>query len=88
MEQPDALILTGIGLGTSFGVLILLLITVLLIRLVSWGMNRYLGGNEPAESTSEPDFDRRNRARAAAVAVTALIASQPRLDRLPRDEDQ
>ena len=89
MEQPDALILTAIGIGTAFGVLVLLLVTVLLIRLVSWCADRYFGdGDTSDEPTESSDPENRNRARAAAIAVTALIETQPHLSRLPRDNGQ
>ena len=89
MEQPDALILTAIGIGTAFGVLVLLLVTVLLIRLASWCADRYFGdGDTSDEPTESSDPENRNRARAAAIAVTALIETQPHLSRLPRDNGQ
>ena len=86
MEQPDALVLTAIGIGTAFGVLVMLLVTVLLIRLISWAIDRYFGDDdtpdEPTEATGSPtESENRNRARAAAIAVTALIESQPHLRR-------
>ena len=40
MDQPDALILTGIGIGTAFSVLIFLLVAVLIIRLVARLLNK------------------------------------------------
>ena len=89
MGQPDALILTAIGIGTAFGVLVLLLVTVLLIRLISWAIDRYFGGDDTADEPADsPDPENRNRARAAAIAVTALIETQPRLSRRPRDRGQ
>ena len=89
MEQPDALILTAIGIGTAFGVLVLLLVTVLLIRLASWCADRYFGGDDSSdEPTESSNPENRNRARAAAIAVTALIETQPHLSRLPRDNGQ
>ena len=85
MVQPDALILTAIGIGTAFGVLMMLLVTVLLIRLISWGIDRYIGDDDtPDEPMEDLDSENRNRARAAAIAVTALIESQPHLRWLPR----
>ena len=82
MEHPDALVLTAIGIGTAFGVLVMLLVTVLLIRLVSWAIDRYFGDDDTAEAPGPPtDPENRNRARAAAIAVTALIESQPHLRR-------
>ena len=80
MGQPDALILTAIGIGTAFSVLLLLLIAVLVIRLISWTIQRWGGGEEVPEE-DEPDREMRNRARAAAIAVTALIESRPYLTR-------
>ena len=89
MEQPDALILTAIGIGTAFGVLVLLLVTVLLIRLASWCADRYFGDDDSSdEPTESSNPENRNRARAAAIAVTALIETQPHLSRLPRDNGQ
>ena len=97
MEQPDALVLTAIGIGTAFGVLLMLLVTVLLIRLISWCADRFFGDDditdEPMESSdprieSGAGSENRNRARAAAIAVTALIETQPHLSRLPRDNGQ
>ena len=58
MEQPDALVLTAIGIGTAFGVLVMLLVTVLLIRLISWAIDRYFGDDdtpdEPADALDPP----------------------------------
>ena len=87
MGEPEALVLTAIGIGTAFGVLVLLLVTVLLIRLISWAMDRYTGGDDetPEEPVESPDPDNRDRARAAAIAVTALIETQPHLSRRNRD---
>ena len=89
MGQPDALVLTAIGIGTAFGVLLMLLVIVLLIRLISWGIDKYTGDDDTLEEAMEsPDPENRNRARAAAIAVTALIESQPHLGRSPRDQGQ
>ena len=87
MADPDALILTAIGIGIAFGVLVLLLVTVLIIRLISWAINKFTGDDEtqsqPTEIQIEPDAlsENRERARAAAIAVTALIETQPHLSR-------
>ena len=87
MGDPDALILTAIGIGIAFGVLVLLLVTVLLIRLISWAIDKYTGGDEtPEEPVETTDPENRDRARAAAIAVTALIETQPHLSR-QRDRD-
>lgn len=78
MEQPDALILTGIGIGTAFGVLVLLLASVFVIRLVSWLVGKWTGRDDEA-TEDPPDPEMRNRAAAASAAVTALIHSRPQL---------
>ena len=97
MGQPDALVLTAIGIGTAFGVLLMLLVIVLLIRLISWGIDKYTGDDDSPEEAMESTDPRiesgagsenRNRARAAAIAVTALIESQPHLGRRPREPGQ
>ena len=88
MEQPDALILTGIGIGTSFSVLVLLLIAVLVIRQVS----RLFDKDDQEEFASQEedvpavDTEARNRATAAAIAVTALLESRPYLRSRSSDE--
>ena len=92
MEQPDALTLTGIGIGTSFTVLVLLLVSVLLIRLVA----RILNDDEDEATAHEEapaapiddieDQEARNRATAAAIAVTALLESRPYLRSRPHQE--
>ncbi len=92
MADPDALVLTAIGIGTAFVVLVLLLVTVLIIRLISWAMDKYTGNGDetPLPSTDplidpEASSENRNRARAAAIAVTALIETQPHLSRREQD---
>ena len=78
MEQPDALVLTGIGIGTAFGVLVLLLAAVFAIRLVTWLIAKWTGADDaPDEDPADPEM--RTRAAAASIAVTALIHSRPRL---------
>ena len=84
MEQPDAVILTAIGIGAAFGVLVALSLAALLIRLIAWAADKYAERRRgaPAVETVAPlDPETLNRARAAAVAVTALIESQPALYR-------
>ena len=90
MGEPEALVLTAIGIGTAFGVLVLLLVTVLLIRLISWAMDKYTGNGDdetPEEPVESSDPENRERARAAAIAVTALIETQPHLSRRSQDRD-
>ena len=80
MEQPDALILTGIGIGASFSVLVLLLASALIIRLVARLINKDDQAAAPLEEERDAeDAEARNRATAAAIAVTALIESRPYL---------
>lgn len=81
MEQPDALILTGIGIGTSFSVLVLLLVAVLVIRQVSRLFDKDDQGEPASQEEDAPavDTEARNRATAAAIAVTALLEARPYL---------
>ena len=86
MGQPDAAILTAIGIGAAFGVLVALSLAALLIRLIAWAADKLAarrarrgGGEEPDESGADPESAL--RARAAAVAVAALIESKPNLRR-------
>lgn len=79
MEQPDALILTGIGIGTSFSVLVLLLVAVLVIRQAARLFNGDEQESAPQEDVPAVDTEARNRATAAAIAVTALLESRPYL---------
>jgi Na+-transporting methylmalonyl-CoA/oxaloacetate decarboxylase gamma subunit len=76
----EALILTAIGMGTAFVVLVLLLVVILLIGVI----NRYFNNDDDQSTTvdsdphtDEEDVEARDRALAAALAVTALIASKP-----------
>ena len=89
MEQPDALILTGIGIGTAFSVLILLLVAVLIIRLVSRLINKDEQDSASQEEPPAADTEARNRATAAAIAVTVLLESRPYLrSRSTRNRDE
>ena len=91
MGQPDAVVLTAIGIGAAFGVLVALSLAALLIRLVAWAADKFAerragrrgggGDDESAETGAEADPAALLRARAAAVAVTALIESNPNFRR-------
>ena len=76
----DAAILTAIGIGTAFAVLLVLLIVTVLTRWILVRVAERTG--EPAEDTpgqpTQEDDEARNRALAAALAVTALLAARPR----------
>ena len=88
MEQPDALILTGIGIGASFSVLVLLLVAVLVIKQASRLFDKEdqeeLASQEEDAPTVDPEA--RNRATAAAIAVTALLESRSYLRSQPSDD--
>ncbi len=76
----EAAILTAIGIGTAFVVLLLLLIVILLIGVVNRRISGEVAPSPHLESDPKPyedDADARDRALAAALAVTALRASQP-----------
>ena len=84
MEQPDAAVLTAIGIGAAFGVLVALSLAALLIRLIAWAVDKYAVRRGATAATAAVDAasgrddpETLNRARAAAVAVTALIESKP-----------
>ena len=93
MEQPDAVILTAIGIGAAFGVLVALSLAALLIRLIAWAVDKLVArrrGVSAVETVKTSDPETLNRARAAAVAVSALIESKPALyqdDSGGRDSD-
>ena len=76
----EAAILTAIGIGTAFAVLVLLLVVTVLIR---WMSDRVAQRtSEPAETgpdgPAQQDTEARDRSLAAALAVTALLAARPR----------
>ena len=87
MEQPDAAVLTAIGIGAAFGVLVALSLAALLIRLIAWAVDKYAVRRGAAAAaavqaaSAREDPETLNRARAAAVAVTALIESKPNFGR-------
>ena len=75
----DAAILTAIGIVTAFAVLLLMLVITLVARWVSLKVT--VGVAEPTEAPDSPDpgdeTQARDRALAAALAVTALLAARP-----------
>ena len=74
----EAAILTAIGIGTAFAVLLVLLAMTVLIRWISLRVAERTA--EPTEDgpvqTTQEDTEARNRALAAALAVTALLAAR------------
>ena len=75
MCADDATILTGIGIGTAFGLLIAMMVVILAVRLIT---TRLLPAAAPG--SSEGDAETREKALAAVVAVTTLLADQSRTD--------
>ena len=73
----EAAILTGIGMGTAFGLLVLLMVTILLVRQFFVQIFDGLMG-DAAQSASTIGADSRDKALAAAIGVTAALASQGR----------
>ncbi len=75
----DAAILSAIGIVTAFAVLLLMLVITLVARWVSLKVT--VGAAEPTEGPGSPDpgdeTQARDRALAAALAVTALLAARP-----------
>ena len=81
----EAALLTAIGMGTAFAVLLVLLVMTLLIRLTSVRINGVTAEpteDPPSQPTPEDaegpqdEAEARNRALAAALAVTALLAAK------------
>ena len=71
----DAAILTGIGVGTAFGLLVAMIFVILAVRLLSARVLPALGERLPGRSS---ETEARNKAVAAVVAVTTLMANRDR----------
>ena len=71
-----AAILTGIGIGTAFGLLVLLIITIYLIGLFFRFFPEATDTAEDALAAEDDQF--RDKALAAAIAVTALLGKPER----------
>ena len=80
-----AAILTGIGMGTAFSLLIMLIVMITVVRGFS---DRVLArsAERAAVRAAQVEVEVRERALAAAIAVTALLAS-PRRARFPGGDD-
>ena len=72
----EAAILTGIGMGTAFGLLLLLVAVTVVVRIVS----EYISKRGAGDAVSA-EADARERALAAVVGVTAFLAQGDRGDR-------
>ncbi|MDP6421328.1 MAG: OadG family transporter subunit [SAR202 cluster bacterium] len=75
----EAWILTAIGIGTAFAVLLILLVIVAIVRLFTAKVAPRFGWEAVAVPVAEAgpsDAESRNRALAAALAVTALLESK------------
>ena len=70
----EAAILTGIGMGTAFSLLVLLLAVITLVHLFSARILRRAAERTAAQA-QEIEAQVREKALAAAIAVTALVAS-------------
>ena len=67
--------LTAIGIGTAFGLLLLLMVVVTVVRLFS---NVILEGaaRRARSKAARAEGESRDRARAAVAAVTAIMATR------------
>ena len=73
----EAAILTGIGIGTAFGLLVLLVVVVAILRLLSSFILDRSARRTQAKAERE-ESESRNRAHAAVAAVTAIMAVRRR----------
>ena len=72
----QAAILTGIGIGTAFGLLVLLIVAIYLIGLI---FRRFPETSDATEDTLAAEDDQfRDKALAAAIAVAALLRKPER----------
>ncbi|MCH8205626.1 MAG: hypothetical protein IH956_01315 [Chloroflexi bacterium] len=73
----EAAILTAIGIGTAFGLLVLLIVVVAVVRVSSEFVLERVSGRAAAKAVQE-EAESRNRAHAAVAAVTAIMAARTR----------
>ena len=71
----EAAILTAIGIGAAFGLLVLLVVVVAILRLLSEGVLRMAARRAQAKVVRE-EAESRNRAHAAVAAVSAIMAAR------------
>ena len=70
-----AAVLTGLGIGTAFGLLVVLMILIFFVRQVS---ERFLdrAGVKAAAEIAASAQESQNKAQAAVAAVTALLSQR------------
>ena len=68
--MEKALVITGISIGTAFGLLVLLTVVIVLVRQISI---RIL--DKVAKSTADEAVRSKEKALSAAIAVTSLLAN-------------
>ena len=73
----EAAILTGIGLGTAFGLLVFLMVTIVVVRQLFVQIFDRLVGDR-SQSLATVGAGSRDKALAAAIGVTAVFSSQGR----------
>jgi len=85
VELEEALELTVAGVGTTFLILVLLMMLILAMKWVSGipFVQRRTGALAAAEAAGA----RRNRALAAAIAVSAALAEDEATSHLPAPQD-
>ena len=71
----DASILTIIGIGTAFGLLLLLMVVVAVVRLFSSVILKGVG-RRARKKAARMEAESQDRARAAVAAVTAIMATR------------
>ena len=59
-------------MGTAFGLLILLMIIILV---VAWAVGRFQGREEAQPASLDEEAEARDKALAAVIAVTAVLAT-------------
>ena len=70
-----AAILTGLGIGTAFGLLVVLMILILIVRQFSERVLDRSSAKAAAEIAAS-EQEAQNKARAAVAAVTALLSQR------------
>ena len=71
----EAAILTAIGIGAAFGLLVLLVVVVTTLRLLSESVLKVAARRAQAKVVRE-ETESRNRAHAAVAAVSAIMTAR------------